>query len=194
MSMHMVYLFTIPVLWTAFAIFLFLFKGNQKTNVRHESFVSWLGHNAPIVATFFLVGLPRLPGGFLGARFLPWHPANFWIGTLLVLSGLGLAIYARLSLKGNWSITVEVKQTHELICSGPYRWVRHPIYTGLLLAFIGSALTVGQWRGVVGILIVYVTLRRKSRVEEHYMTETFGDRYRQYQREVPALVPFIRRP
>lgn len=192
MSMHTVYLFTIPLLWTAFGISLLLRVNDQKANLRHESRASWLVHNVPIIVTFFLVGLPRLPGGFLSGRFLRWHPANFWIGASLVLAGLGLVTYARLALKGNWSITVEVKQRHELICSGPYRWVRHPIYTGLLLAFAGTALTIGQWRGIVGVLIVYMTLRLKSRVEERYMLETFGDRYRQYQREVPALVPFLR--
>jgi protein-S-isoprenylcysteine O-methyltransferase Ste14 len=192
MTMHTVYLFTIPMLWTAFGISLFLAINKQKADVRHEPLLSWLGHNVPIIVTFFLVGLPRLPGGFLSERFVRWHPANFWIGTLLVLAGLGLATYARLLLKGNWSITVEVKQTHELICRGPYRWVRHPIYTGLLLAFAGSALAIGQWRGILGFLIVYVTLRLKSRVEEHYMIETFGDRYREYQHKVPAFMPFIR--
>jgi protein-S-isoprenylcysteine O-methyltransferase Ste14 len=192
MRMHTVYLLTIPVLWTAFGISLLLPLSHQKPGVRHESRASWLVHNLPIIVTLLLVGLPRLPGNFLSGRFLRWHPANFWIGASLVLAGLGLAIYARLALKGNWSITVEVKRRHELICSGPYRWVRHPIYAGLLLAFAGTALTIGQWSGIVGLLIVYVTLRLKSRVEERYMLDTFGDRYRQYQREVPALVPFPR--
>lgn len=192
MSMHTVYLLTIPLLWTAFGISLLLPISDQKPGFRHESRASWLIHNVPIIFTFFLVGLPHLPGGFLSGRFLRWHPANFWIGASLVLAGLGLATCARLALRGNWSIAVEVKQRHELVCSGPYRWVRHPIYTGLLLAFAGTALTIGQWRGIVGLLIVYVTLRLKSRLEERYMLDTFGDRYRQYQREVPALVPFLR--
>lgn len=193
MSMRTVYLFTIPLLWTAFGISLLLPVNNQKASLRHEGRVSWIVHNVPIILTFLLIGWPRLPVGFLGERFLRWHPANFWIGTLLVLAGLGLAICARLALRGNWSITVEVKQQHELIRSGPYRWVRHPIYTGLLIAFVGTALTVGQWRGILGVVIVYLTLRMKSAMEERYMLETFGDSYRQYQHEVPALVPCLHR-
>jgi protein-S-isoprenylcysteine O-methyltransferase Ste14 len=191
MNMHLVYVSTIPSLWVAFAISLVFALRIQKPYIRRESLASWLWHKGPMAGTFFLMGLPRLPGGFLSGRFLPWHPANFWIGTMLVLAGLWLATYCRRFLKGNWSIGVEVKQSHELVRSGPYRWVRHPIYTGLLLALMGSALTIGQWRGLAGFLLACVTLWAQSRAEERYMTETFGDRYRQYQREVAALVPFM---
>jgi protein-S-isoprenylcysteine O-methyltransferase Ste14 len=193
MNMHLVYVSTIPLIWGAFAIPLVSALRTQKPYVRRESTASWLRHKVPMVVAFFLMGLPRLPGGFLSGRILAWHPANFWIGTMLVLVGLWLATYCRRFLKGNWSIDVQVKQSHELIRSGPYRWVRHPIYTGLLLALLGSALTIGQWRGLVAFMIACVTLWAQSRVEERYMTETFGDRYRKYQHEVPALVPFMHR-
>jgi protein-S-isoprenylcysteine O-methyltransferase Ste14 len=189
MNMHLVYLYTGPCLWTAFAIYMITTVGSQESNVRRESWASWAGHMVPIAVTFLLIGLPRMPGGFLTQRFIPWHPANFWIGTLLVILGLSLVIYARICLKSNWSATITVKQGHELIRTGPYRWVRHPFYTGLLLAFMGSALTRGEWRGILAVVIAYVALWRKLRKEERYMTETFGEQYHQYQLEVPALIP-----
>jgi protein-S-isoprenylcysteine O-methyltransferase Ste14 len=94
-------------------------------------------------------------------------------------------------LRANWSATVTVKQQHELIRSGPYAIVRHPIYSGILLAFIGSALARGQWRGVLALAIVIVALWRKMRLEERWMSETFGDEYQRYRARTAALIPFL---
>lgn len=63
---------------------------NQKAKLRQESCAFWLFRNVAVILPFFLVGLPRLPAGFLSERFLPWQPGNFWVGTLLVIAGLGL--------------------------------------------------------------------------------------------------------
>ena len=91
----------------------------------------------------------------------------------------------------NWSGIVTVKQDHELVRSGPYRWVRHPIYTGLLIAFVGTAISRGEWRGVLAVLIVFAALWRKLQLEERWMIETFGDAYLRYRAEVRALIPFV---
>ena len=72
---------------------------------------------------------------------------------------------------------------------GPYRYVRHPIYTGLLLALFGTALETGAWRGVVGFALVTLGVLYKYRIEEQFLVRKFGDEYRRYQAEVPALVP-----
>ncbi len=77
----------------------------------------------------------------------PW----LWIGTALVAAGLGFAVAARAYLGRNWSGTVTLKQGHELIRTGPYRLVRHPIYTGMLLAFVGTAMARGRVRGLVAL-------------------------------------------
>jgi protein-S-isoprenylcysteine O-methyltransferase Ste14 len=84
-----------------------------------------------------------------------------------------------------------VKQEHELIRSGPYAHLRHPIYTGLLLALIGSAIVRGEWRGVLAVLIACAALWRKLRLEERWMIETFGDDYRRYREHTAALIPFL---
>jgi protein-S-isoprenylcysteine O-methyltransferase Ste14 len=78
-----------------------------------------------------------------------------------------------------------------LITSGPYRWVRHPIYTGLLLGFAGSAIARGEWRGVLALLIVAAALWRKLKVEEQGMRQIFGDAYDAYSRRVAALIPLL---
>jgi len=78
-----------------------------------------------------------------------------------------------------------------LITSGPYRFVRHPIYSGLLLAFVGTALARAEWRGVLAVVLVVWALWRKLRTEEQRMREHFGPAYDEYARRTPALIPFI---
>jgi protein-S-isoprenylcysteine O-methyltransferase Ste14 len=107
----------------------------------------------------------------------------------LVAAGLFFACWARHVLGRNWSGVVTLKDDHELIRTGPYRFVRHPIYTGLLLAFVGCAVARDEWRGVLAVVIAYVSLWRKSLLEERWMIDTFGDAYRRFRSEVPALIP-----
>jgi protein-S-isoprenylcysteine O-methyltransferase Ste14 len=102
------------------------------------------------------------------------------------------SVWARVHLGGNWSGIVTIKHGHELIADGPYAIVRHPIYTGLLVAFMGSAMARGDWRGVLVVLIVWWALWRKLRLEERWMVERFGQQYETYRRRVPALVPFCK--
>jgi protein-S-isoprenylcysteine O-methyltransferase Ste14 len=86
---------------------------------------------------------------------------------------------------------VTIKEGHELVTTGPYALVRHPIYTGLLLAFLGSALARGEWRGIVAVAIATGALWRKLRFEERWMRQQFGEAYRAYCARVAALVPFV---
>ena len=107
----------------------------------------------------------------------------------LVALGLGYAAQARRHLGANWSATVTLKQGHSLIRSGPYRHVRHPIYTGRLLAFAGSALALAQWRGLLALLLVTGSLWLKLRREERWLLQHFGDDYAEYRKTSWALLP-----
>jgi protein-S-isoprenylcysteine O-methyltransferase Ste14 len=115
----------------------------------------------------------------------------FWVGAALTAAGLLFTVWARVHLGTNWSGTVTLKRGHELITSGPYAFVRHPIYTGLLLAFLGSALARDEWRGVLALALVALALWRKLRNEERWMREQFGDAYSAYSKRVAALVPRV---
>ncbi len=84
-----------------------------------------------------------------------------------------------------------LKEDHDLITSGPYGVVRHPIYTGILLAFAGQAIARGEWRCIVGVLIAAWAFWRKLRIEERWMLERFGERYQSYRQHVAALIPFV---
>jgi protein-S-isoprenylcysteine O-methyltransferase Ste14 len=129
--------------------------------------------------------------GVMIARFVP--PDRFWAaaGAALTCIGVAIAIWARTLLGGNWSGIVTVKQDHTLIRTGPYGVVRHPIYSGLILALFGTALTLGEVRDLAAIVVVFLTLLIKSRTEERFMTEQFGREYEEYRRTTRALVPFV---
>src|SRR6201999_1195277 len=142
-------------------------------------------HIIPLIVACLLLWPAHLPGHFLEQPIVAWNDALYPIGAILVAIGLLFACWARYVLGRNWSGIVTVKENHELVRTGPYRFVRHPIYTGLLLAFVGSAVARDQWRGVLAVVIVYVALWRKYRLEERWMEQTFGDAYRRFREETP---------
>jgi protein-S-isoprenylcysteine O-methyltransferase Ste14 len=115
----------------------------------------------------------------------------FWVAVVLTAGGLLFSVWARVRLGRNWSATVTIKDQHELIADGPYRFVRHPIYTGLLVAILGTALARGDWRGMLAMAIVSWAFWRKLTIEERWLAQQFGDDYAAYRRRVAALVPFI---
>ncbi len=140
-------------------------------------------------ASFALLFSNDLRLGRLDERFLPREPWLNAMGLVLTYAGAALAIWARWSLGGNWSAEVSVKKDHQLVRSGPYAQVRHPIYGGLLLAITGTAVVIGEWRGLLAILIWSVGHSLKANREEAVMVATFGKQYQQYQRETGFLLP-----
>ncbi|AIF46549.1 isoprenylcysteine carboxyl methyltransferase [Dyella japonica A8] len=144
----------------------------------------------PLAVAVLLIS-PRewLHGTWLGSRMYPESVAIALLGALLTLLGVVFACWARHVLGRNWSSVVQVKQGHELIQSGPYRWVRHPIYTGMLLAFVGTGTAIGEWRSAIAVLIVATSFWFKLRLEERWMRESFGATYVQYMQRTKALIP-----
>jgi protein-S-isoprenylcysteine O-methyltransferase Ste14 len=132
----------------------------------------------------------RVPLAILNQRLFPWSPWQFWVAAIITAAGMLFTVWARIHIGRNWSGVVTIKEGHELIDTGPYALVRHPIYTGLLVAIFGSALARGEWRGVLAVLIAWAALWRKLRLEERWMIERFGEQYEAYRRRVPALIPF----
>jgi protein-S-isoprenylcysteine O-methyltransferase len=105
--------------------------------------------------------------------------------------GAVLAIWARFSLGGNWSATVTIKAGHTLVRRGPYALVRHPIYSGLLLALLGTVLLFNQVRCLLALALIVLMLASKIRMEERFMAEQFGAEYVAYKQRVKALIPFV---
>jgi protein-S-isoprenylcysteine O-methyltransferase Ste14 len=129
---------------------------------------------------------------FLNVSVTP-HDALFGIiGVALVLAGVGFAICARLALGANWSgLVVTTKQGHELIQNGPYAIVRHPIYTGILFAMIGTALTRGILAGYIGVAAGLVAIMIRVGIEEQLMIDRFGEAYQAYRRRTWKLIPYL---
>jgi protein-S-isoprenylcysteine O-methyltransferase Ste14 len=190
--MAILYNYLPPALWIAWFIYWRVSATGVKAVRRRESALSRAAHLVPLAIAGLLLWIPTIAGGgFLFQRFMPQTLLTYWTGTLLLALGLAFSVWARVYLGRNWSATVTVKEAHELIRGGPYALVRHPIYSGLLLAFIGSAIARAQWRGVLAVLIVLVALWRKLRLEERFMSETFGDEYRRYREHTAALIPYL---
>jgi protein-S-isoprenylcysteine O-methyltransferase Ste14 len=144
----------------------------------------------PLLVAAVLLGPGRLFGHtWLRAQFASHSELVESLGLAISLGGALLACYARAILGRNWSGTVQLKHDHELIQRGPYRYVRHPIYTGFLLLFLGSAVMLGEWRGLLGLVIVFACFWRKLRIEESWLLQHFGARYAQYIRQTKAIVP-----
>ena len=178
-----------PAVWLAWALYWAAAARGAKRTARREPLWSRAAHVGPLLAAAWLLGAPQLPWPVLHQRLPFAGEAAAWVGAVIAALGFALTVWARVHLGSNWSGTVTVKQGHELVRSGPYAWVRHPIYTGLLLMLIGTALALGEWRGVIAVLITFAALWRKLTLEERWMRETFGTAYDDYRRSVKALIP-----
>jgi len=184
------YLFT--ALWVTWILYWWAMSRNVKETVWREPLSSRLMHIVPLAIAGSLLSLPLPAASVLRAPLS--LSAAWWspIGLALTAAGLLFTVWARVHLGQNWSGIVTIKQDHELITTGPYALVRHPIYTGLLLAFLGSALAVGgAFRGALVMALVLFALVRKLRIEERGMRQRFGEAYAVYAKNVPALIPFI---
>ncbi len=176
----------IAALWFAWGVYWVVAGRDVKRTEWKESPVSRMLHLVPMLAGAVLMAVPAV----LTTRFAPAGEILPLAGMPLVIGGLGLACWARRHLGRNWSAIVTVKIDHALIRTGPYRWVRHPIYSGLLLALAGTALALGEWRGIVALALILVAFIRKLWVEEARMRHTFPE-YALYRKETAALIPLV---
>ena len=141
-----------------------------------------------VVLVVLVIVLARL-GAFRSHRTNtdPWLAA---IGLALFALGLGFAVWARLHIGRNWGTPMTQKNEPELVTSGPYRLVRHPIYSGILLAAVGTAVALNWvWLTVVGLAGIYFIY--SATVEERYLSRQFPDEYQAYKRSTKMLVPFV---
>lgn len=115
-----------------------------------------------------------------------------WLGLTFIVLGIAFALSAIVTLGRHYDLELEIHRDHELVRSGPYRLVRHPVYTGLALHFAGVCLATGNLLLIVGTLLVtYPALYLRARTEERLLRERFGAAYDEYAREVGMLVPLL---
>ena len=133
------------------------------------------------------IPVPGLTGWFLPQR-LYFLVA---VGAISQAAFIFLAVWARRRLGRNWSGAVRIGVDHELIRTGPYRFLRHPIYTAMLGMFLGTAISSSQYHALLGLAILVLAYLRKTRLEEQILQETFGAEYDAYRRDTWALVPLL---
>ena len=180
----------IAILWIVWVLYWIFNAGKVKVTRWRESGLSQLLHRAPLIIAAVLLFFGHWPFGFLVGHFLPENGLTGALGTFMVIGGVAFSVWARHCLGANWSSAVTLKEDHTLIRSGPYALVRHPIYSGMLLAIAGTAVVFGQWRDLLAFGFALVGLVYKAHIEERRMRETFAD-YETYRRQTAALVPFI---
>ncbi|HTW36994.1 MAG TPA: isoprenylcysteine carboxylmethyltransferase family protein [Steroidobacteraceae bacterium] len=177
-------------LWLLWLIYWVIAALRTKPTREHEPAWARMLFLLVMLIVAVLLAAHRWPG-VLRVRLIGGGWLRYWIAVSLIVAGLAFSIWARVVLAGNWSGWVTVKEGHELMQSGPYARIRHPIYTGILLALFGTGLAAAQVRGLVAFVIACCALLLKSRVEERVMQREFGERYSAYRARTWALIPFV---
>jgi protein-S-isoprenylcysteine O-methyltransferase Ste14 len=176
-------------LWAIFIIYWLLaaFRRNrvQKREPAAERFV----HILFMIGGFALLFSPDPRFGRLNQRFLPASQLLDLAGILLTAAGVAFAIWARAHLGKYWSAQVTIRQEHRLIRTGPYKFIRHPIYTGMLLALLGTVLAVGEYRAILGFAIILLGFIKKARKEESFMQTQFGAGFEEHKRQTGFFFP-----
>lgn len=181
--------------WITFLVYWLISAWRVKAIAEKQSLGSALGHRIPLGLSYWLLADWRV------ASLLHWPllnrlvtPSADWAraaGDLVCLLGLFVTLWARWTLAGNWSSDVTFKHGHELVRTGPYRYVRHPIYSGILMMCLGTALEVGRFRCWLALPAMAFAFCIKLMQEERILRRHFPDAYLAYQAQVKALVPFV---
>ena len=177
--------------WLVFVAIWVIAAVSTKPTVYRETRAQRLRYWVWLVSAYFLLLYgPRLPYP-LNFRIVPHETSTALAAAALCLIGLAFAVWARVTLGRNWSGVVTLKEGHELIERGPYRFVRHPIYTGILTMFFATALALGHLAGFAATLLMFASFWIKLRDEEKLMLQQFPGQYAAYRRRTRRIIPFV---
>jgi len=152
----------------------------------------WVVIALSIAAGIFVASSALLWTAGLWMFELPPGPAVAVAAVVLFATGLLLRWWAIVTLGRFFTVDVTIERDHELVERGPFRWVRHPSYTGVLLAFVGWSLTLWNWVAMAVVLVpICVAFVRRMKVEEEALTQALGERYAEYMKRTKRLVPWV---
>ena len=180
---------TVTSLWVIFCLYWVVSALRVRRTQQMEAAGRRFSTVAILVVAAFLIFARRVNLGILSRRFIPESETIKAASLVLVAVGVAIAIWARWHIGEYWSSRVVLKEDHHLIQSGPYARVRHPIYSGMLLAMIGTGLFVGEWRAILGVLLVFAAHWQKARREEKLLASEFGPVYQDYCGRTGSLIP-----
>jgi protein-S-isoprenylcysteine O-methyltransferase Ste14 len=176
------------VIYAGFGVYWEIAARRASGLAQSESRASSLFHQILIGLSLVLIVLP-VPG--LLGRFLPDSYLFLGLGLAVELVGVGIAIWARRVLGSRWSREVAITEEHQLVRDGPYARVRHPIYAGALLIYVGLALAVGRVHALAGLALVCIAYWRKISMEERILENAYGAGFRAYRLQSRLLIPFV---
>jgi protein-S-isoprenylcysteine O-methyltransferase Ste14 len=179
----------IQAAWIAFCVYWIWAARNQKRAQKREPPLARLLHVAYMVCGFVLLYAEDPRFGVLNRRFLPEREWIAMLGAVLTVAGVAFAIWARRHIGKNWSAQVTIRKEHELVRTGPYARIRHPIYTGLLLAVAGTAIAIGEYRAIVAFAVIAVGFAVKARREESFLATQFGPAFDEHRRQTGFFLP-----
>ena len=176
--------------WVVSWVVAAFWSGRTRTHV--ATLASWVYRLPILIGAIFLMPLTER---VLGAAPL-YHVGTLGTYVLALVTVLGISFtwWARIHLGRFWSNAITHKEDHRIIDTGPYGMVRHPIYTGLIIAILATGIAVGTWTALLGALFICFGEWQKARMEEGFLSVELGqEAYRNYSRRVPMIVPFLRR-
>ena len=177
------------ILWLVFLLYWFVSARKLKAVKQREAYGQRVAQIVFMAGAYVLMFDDWFVRGWLRERFLPDSAVIGAIGTAITAGGIAFAIWARWHLGENWSAMVTLKEGHELIRSGPYRRIRHPIYTGMLVGFAGTAMAQGEYRGLIALGIAVTNFYLKAKREERFLTREFGEKFQEHSKQTGMFLP-----
>jgi protein-S-isoprenylcysteine O-methyltransferase Ste14 len=179
----------VGVCWTVLAVYWIVGVFGRNRATRRENPLARLTHTLFMAAAFVLLTSRGAFSGLFQGRFVPDLAWIGWLGALLTAMGVAFAVWARAHLGKQWSGDVTIRRDHELIRTGPYTHIRHPIYTGILAAMLGTAFVVGETRGLAAVAIATIGFWWKARKEESFLEQEFGPKFEEHKRHTGFFLP-----
>jgi len=181
----------IGALWAILGLYWLVAAFGRKRAEKREPPGERLVHIFLMLGGFALIYSADTRFGALNHRFLPQSQTIDIAGIALTAAGVAFAISARAHLGKYWSGDVTIRQEHRLIRTGPYKYIRHPIYSGMLLALAGTVLVIGEYRAIVGFAIILLGFFKKARKEETFLQAQFGDGFEEHKRLTGFFLPRV---
>jgi protein-S-isoprenylcysteine O-methyltransferase Ste14 len=175
------------IVWAAFWVYWLLAAANTKERSRQGAPIRWIRAPSALIIVVAFVVIRNVKGS---GSLMVHSPALEAVGTIVFLSGLAFAVWARLHLGRNWGMPMTERAEPELVTSGPYRFVRHPIYTGILAGVLGTALAVNLYY-LIPLAVMTAYFAYSATVEERLLTASFPEAYLRYKAHTKMLIPFL---